>query len=131
MTAARASDEPINLGIGHPDPMILPLEDLGRAAAHAFACDDRSMLEYSPRSGGVALRARLAERCTRIHGADVSAARLFLTAGASEGLDLVVSRFTRPGDTVLVEDPTYFAALRVLEDRHVRIVPVPTDEHGL
>jgi DNA-binding transcriptional MocR family regulator len=65
------------------------------------------------------------------HGMPIDPARLFITCGASHGLDLILSRYTREGDTVLVEEPTYFHALKILRARHVRILPVPMDEHGL
>jgi DNA-binding transcriptional MocR family regulator len=54
-----------------------------------------------------------------------------LTAGASHGLDLALKHLTQPGDTILLEDPTYFLALDIVRDYDVRVVPVPVDEHGL
>ena len=36
----------------------------------------------------------------------VSPASLFLTAGASQAIDLATTLFARPGDTVVVEEPT-------------------------
>ncbi|ASC72889.1 aminotransferase [Halomicronema hongdechloris C2206] len=57
--------------------------------------------------------------------------RLFLTAGASHGLDLISGCFAQPGDTVFVEAPTYFLALKILQGRNLRIVSVPTDSDGL
>lgn len=48
-----------------------------------------------------------------------------MTNGASHGLDLMLARFTSPGDTVVVEAPTYFFGLDVLRDRRVRLLPVP------
>jgi DNA-binding transcriptional MocR family regulator len=38
---------------------------------------------------------------------------------------------TRPGDTVFVEDPSYFFALDVLEGRGLRLIGVSMDEDGL
>ena len=43
--------------------------------------------------------------------------RLMATAGASQGLQMVVSRYFSRGDTVFVEDPTYFLALCMLKVR--------------
>ncbi|MEX2320697.1 MAG: PLP-dependent aminotransferase family protein, partial [Saccharospirillum sp.] len=40
-------------------------------------------------------------------------------------------RFSQPGDTVLVEDPTYFIARKQLADHGLTAVAVPMDEHGI
>ena len=47
------------------------------------------------------------------------------------GLHLVCSLFTRPGDVVFVEEPTYFLALRILADHALQIIPIQTDRDGL
>jgi DNA-binding transcriptional MocR family regulator len=54
-----------------------------------------------------------------------------VTNGVSNALDLVCTLFTRPGDTIFVEEPSYFLALRIFRDHGLQAVPVPTDEHGL
>ena len=56
---------------------------------------------------------------------------MFVTAGASSALDLICTLYTRCGDAILVEEPSYFLALRIFEDHGLRAVPVPTDEDGL
>ena len=55
---------------------------------------------------------------------------MFLTAGNSQALDFVCERFTRPGDTVIVEEPSYFLAFQIFRDHGLNIVGVPMDEHG-
>jgi DNA-binding transcriptional MocR family regulator len=37
----------------------------------------------------------------------------------------------RPGDTVIVEEPSYFLALRIFADYELNIVGTPIDENGL
>ncbi|HEY5270052.1 MAG TPA: PLP-dependent aminotransferase family protein [Anaerolineales bacterium] len=39
--------------------------------------------------------------------------------------------FTRLGETVFVEESTYFLTLRIFSDRGLRLVPIRTDENGL
>jgi DNA-binding transcriptional MocR family regulator len=56
---------------------------------------------------------------------------LFVTNGISNGLDLICAHFTHPGDTIFVEEPTYFLALRIFEDHNLQIVLIQTDENGL
>ena len=56
---------------------------------------------------------------------------LFITNGASMGLHLICTLFTRPGDIVFVEEPSYFLALRIFADHELHLVPIRTDENGL
>jgi DNA-binding transcriptional MocR family regulator len=56
---------------------------------------------------------------------------LFVTGGASQGLDLICTLFSRPGDTIFVEEPSYFLALRIFADHGLNIVSLPMDDQGL
>lgn len=121
----------IDLGVGQPEKAILPRELLRGAAASALAVADNGCLQYGPEDGSPSLREALAGFLTRQYGRVVQADELLVTNGASHGLDLVLGCFTAPGDTVVVEAPTYFLGLDVLRDRKVRLVPVPVDAAGL
>jgi len=56
---------------------------------------------------------------------------LFVTAGSSQALDMVCTAFTRAGDTVFVEEPSYHLAFQIFRDHQLDIVGIPADEHGL
>ena len=56
--------------------------------------------------------------------------QILLTLGASQGIDLVVRHLTRPGDTVLVDDPGYSNLLSALRLRGLRLVGVPVTPTG-
>jgi DNA-binding transcriptional MocR family regulator len=61
----------------------------------------------------------------------VTPEQVLLTHGASHAFDLILRTLTRPGDTVLVEDPGYSNLLALI--RHHGCVPVgiPRGEQGL
>jgi DNA-binding transcriptional MocR family regulator len=48
-------------------------------------------------------------------------AGIFVTAGASQALTLLCQLLTEPGDTVLVDTPTYHLALRIFRDHGLRL----------
>ncbi len=54
-----------------------------------------------------------------------------MTNGISNALDMICAFFTRPGDTIFVEEPSYFLALRIFADHDLRIISIRTDEDGL
>jgi GntR family transcriptional regulator / MocR family aminotransferase len=56
---------------------------------------------------------------------------VIITDGTGESIDLVARLMCDPGDTVLLEDPGYWAATQVLSDHGLRLQPVPVDAQGL
>lgn len=57
--------------------------------------------------------------------------QIVVTTGAHQGISLVARQLLRPGDTVLVESPTFPGALDAFRRFGARPVPVPLDEHGM
>lgn len=122
----------INFGIGQPGFDLLPLDLMRRAAAARFAEGDTELLNYGYEQGDGRFRRALADFLSAEYGAPVGPEQLMITAGASQALSLICTLFTRPGDTVFVEEPSYFLALRMMqEDFGLKAVPIPTDEQGL
>ena len=54
-----------------------------------------------------------------------------VTAGSQMGLDLVTKIFCDPGDTVIVESPSYLGALGVFRSYQCNVVHVAMDQQGL
>ena len=61
----------------------------------------------------------------------VSPNHLFVSSGVSQILELLCILFCKTGDTVFVEEPTYFLVLKMFRDHGLRIEGIPTDENGL
>ena len=77
------------------------------------------------------LAAFLSRRAPAAYALCVDPTTLFLTYGASQALDMACALFTRAGDTVFVEEPTYYLVERIFNDHHLQVVGVPTDADGL
>jgi 2-aminoadipate transaminase len=110
---------------------LLPLELIRDAAAHRLGLGEREFLQYGLEQGDGYFRAALAEFLSARYGFPVSHDDLFTTAGISSALALLCSLFTKPGDTIFVEEPSYFLALRIFADHGLRVVSIRTDEAGL
>jgi len=121
----------INFGIGQPSADLLPVELVRTAADGFLSRANPQALNYGDRQGDAGFRQVLAAFLEAEYLAEVSAESLFVAAGNSQALDFVCSVFTRPGDTVIVEEPSYFLAFRIFEDHGLDIVPVPLDENGM
>ena len=123
----------IDLGWGHPSPRLHPVDTLRRAAEIALAAGAPVPLQYGATQGYGPLLHSLAEFLTaqESYTAPVSPGELFLTAGASQAIDHATTLFTRTGDTVFVEEPTYYLIQSIFEDHGLNVVGVPTDKDGL
>ncbi|MDJ0654601.1 MAG: PLP-dependent aminotransferase family protein [Xanthomonadales bacterium] len=121
----------INLGIGQPSRDLLPTDLLRRASEAFFAEAHPNDLNYGNRQGDQRFLSSLATYLTHGYGTAVDPETLFLTGSNSQAIDLVSGVFTEPGDTILVEEPTYFLALNIFRDHRLKIVCVPVDEQGL
>ena len=121
----------INLAVGHPSLHMLPLREMERAAAHRFAAGNAEFLQYGAEWGDGFLRTELAAYLTREYGFSVRPEQTFISGGTSQAIDLCCGVLTQPGDTVIVEDPTYFFAFGMFRDHGLNIVTVPVDEHGM
>lgn len=121
----------IDFGVGQPSFSLLPLAALRQAADHRLSQSDPALLQYGAEQGDGYFRQTLAQFLTRRYSLPVEAEDLLITSGASQALDLICTRFTQPGDTIFVEEPTYFLALFIFRDYRLNIVGIPMDENGL
>lgn len=121
----------IDLGIGQPQEDILPLDFLARAAANCSGKRDRSILQYGVQQGSGDFRMTLADFLGDHYKERVSPDHLYITNGISQALDQICRVHTRPGDTVIVEEPSYFLALDIFADYQLNIVGAPIDENGI
>ena len=121
----------IDLGIGQPHVDILPLEQMAQAAEHRFKKGDRNILQYGMQQGSTHFRTTLSQFLSRKYSLAVEPDHLFITAGISQALDQICSLYTKPGDTIIVEEPSYFLALRIFADHKLKVIGTPIDEKGL
>jgi DNA-binding transcriptional MocR family regulator len=122
----------IHFGVGQPGFDLLPIDLMQRAANLRLGQgSDPALLNYGMEQGGDYFRQALADFLSRGYDTAVAPDHLFTTNGISQALDMLCGLLTRPGDTIFVEEPTYFLALDIFHDRRLHVVPLPTDENGL
>nr|WP_220805997.1 PLP-dependent aminotransferase family protein [Achromobacter sp. UMC71] len=113
------------LGSAFPSPLLFPLPRLAQAmSAHLKRQDPLATMEdLSP--GNPGLRRQIALRYL-IAGINVPASDIVITNGALEALNLCLQAVAQPGDTVIVEAPTFYGALQALERQGLKALEVPT-----
>jgi len=80
-------------------------------------------------TGVAELRQAIAERyCAR--GLPTEPDEIMVTTGALHAINLILATYARPGDRVLIEQPTYHGAISLIAASGARPVPVSMAEDG-
>ncbi|AIQ60256.1 PLP-dependent aminotransferase family protein [Paenibacillus borealis] len=119
----------ISLAGGLPAEELFPVEAVREAYSRVLS-SDVSALQYGLTEGYLPLREAIAARLGR-QGIPVSAQEMLLTTGSQQAIDLLCRILIDPGDAVLVEAPTYLAALQVLGSYRADIRMVDSDDQGM
>jgi 2-aminoadipate transaminase len=120
----------ISFAGGLPAPELFPVDRIRQATATVLASKGQQALQYSETEGIAELRDWIAARFSGPR-LQFTRANVMIVSGGQQALDLIGRVLLDPGDQVLVENPTYLAALSAWRPLGVEFMPVPADEHGL
>jgi DNA-binding transcriptional MocR family regulator len=115
----------ISLSGGYLDPDLQPVAALG--AALARAARHPTAWQRGPVQGREDLRAWFA----RESGGVLHADDMVICPGGQAALSTAFRALATPGESVLVESPTYLGALAAARAAGLRVIPVPTDADGV
>ncbi|MBS1665705.1 MAG: PLP-dependent aminotransferase family protein [Bacteroidetes bacterium] len=120
------SDDLVNFSIAAPPVGLLPAARLNKSLIHALRSTPNHGLNYENKQGNVELRRQLA-RLAFHWGGKFSADDVVVTAGCMEALVMCLKAVTRPGDTVAIENPTYFGIFQVIESLGLKALEISSD----
>jgi 2-aminoadipate transaminase len=128
----KVTEQPeiISFAGGLPAPELFPVEAIARAHAEIFAEEGAPAMQYSTTEGWRLLREWVAHRVS-LRGIETNPDRVLITAGSQQGIDLVGKIFIDPGDTVIVENPTYLAALQTFNSYQAKFIAIDSDHDGM
>jgi len=137
MQLALSDPELISLAAGFTDSESLPVEEVRGLLGRLLRVrrSGRSALQYGSTQGDPELRLETARHLRRLDGggapADDYARRMVVTNGSQQLLYITAEALCDTGDIVLVEDPTYFVFLGILQSRGLRARTVRMEPDGL
>jgi DNA-binding transcriptional MocR family regulator len=114
----------ISLGSGYLDASVLPSRELARAMTRVVRRE--GAFTRAPIEGIPPLRQWFAQRAG---GLDPNS--VLIVGGGQSAIRTALQATTLPGQSLLVESPTYIGAMAVARASGLRLVPVPTDADGL
>ncbi|MHC8383012.1 aminotransferase-like domain-containing protein [Pseudomonas sp. LB3P14] len=119
----------LNLGCGGLPESWRETDDLSYAICQVSRTDMAGLFNYSTPLGLPALRQQIHKRLKQLDIV-VEESRILTTAGASQGLDLIVRTLFKPGDCVVVENPGYSLLFDLLRLHGVSMIEVPRTPRG-
>ncbi|MDU4267255.1 MAG: PLP-dependent aminotransferase family protein, partial [Enterobacter hormaechei] len=120
----------ISLGGGIPNPDLFDHEGLKIAADAVLSQHFGEAFQYGLTEGVPGLREEIQRICEG-RGIACKADDVVITSGSQQSLDVLARALFNPGDTVVVERPTYLAALQVFGLAQANFESVGTDGDGM
>lgn len=121
----------ISFAGGNPSNDALPNEICAQLASDALLADGKRILQYGATEGYPPFRESLLAYLKANYRFAVEAQNVLPLSGSTQGIDLLCKTLTNPGDTVLVESPTFLGNMQTLRIYQQNLVPVESDEQGV
>lgn len=114
---------------GWPEAELFPIEQISLICEEVLDAYPRQALQYGMTDGEPLLRQALAEEM-RSQGISADVENIVIVSGSQQALDLVPRILIDPGDTILVESPTFLGALQSFNAYGAQYAAVPLDDEG-
>ena len=120
----------ISFAGGMPAPELFDAAGARASFDAVLATAPGKVLQYSPTEGNADLRAAIADRYS-VRGLPTRPEDILVTTGSQQGLSLLSMALVDAGDVVLVESPSYLAALQCFALAGATLVEVPSAGEGI
>ncbi len=117
----------ISFAGGLPSPKTFPVAEFEAACAKVLRDDPHAALQYAASEGFGPLREMVAAALPW----QVDPARVLITTGSQQGLDLVAKVLVDAGSKILVESPTYMGAVMAFTPMEPEIISVAGNDEGI
>lgn len=112
------------------DPNLLPNRYFSEYAKEIFDRYPKVLSTYSTIQGDEELRETLSRFFTNKLQFHLSADDILITSGSQQAIDILARMLVQPMDAVLLERPTYSAAIDIFRQQGAQIIPVDIHPYG-
>ena len=119
----------ISFAGGNPSPDALPDRVIADISSDVLRSDGKRILQYGATEGYPPFLESLRAYVENQLGVSVPA--VLPVTGSTQAMDLLCKAVLDPGDTVLVENPSFLGNLQCIRLYQANIVPVESDDVGL
>ena len=121
----------ISFAGGNPSSDALPNEICAELSRDALLSDGKRILQYGATEGYPPFVESLLAYLQANYHFPIEKGNILPLSGSTQGIDLLCKTFTNPGDTVLVESPTFLGNMQSLRVYQQNLVPVDSDDQGV
>lgn len=125
-----ARGEYISFASGLPDPTLFPSSALAGIADRILAQDSKAALQYGAAEGYAPLRDQVADMLRRRGLTQATPEHILITQGSQQAIDLVAKAFLELDSPVLLESPSYLAAIQTFDSYEACYQTLPTEEEN-
>jgi 2-aminoadipate transaminase len=125
---ASAPENSLSFVMARPAQEFFPIDELQTCVTAVLKREGADVLNLGPSDGYPPLKEALIELLRR-EGLTVKDENLLITDGCQQSLDLISKAFVRPGDSVILENPTYPGAVSIFNGARARCLSVPVRTH--
>ena len=119
----------ISFAGGNPSPDALPDALVSELSRYVLEQDGKAILQYGATEGYRPFVESLKAYVSKQLGVEIPA--VLPVTGSTQAMDLLCKALIDPGDTVLVENPSFLGNLQCLKLYQANLVPVESDDQGL
>jgi len=123
--------EIISLAGGMPDPSLFPKEIIADISKEVFLNNASKALQYGATEGVPPLRESLLKMTREEAVKEVELENIIVTTASQQGLSLLAEIFINPGDSVIVEAPSYVGGLQAFHAFQANFTTIPLDDEGI
>ena len=126
---AAAPEDALSFVMARPAQEFFPIEELQTCVNAVLRREATEVLNLGPSDGYAPLKEALLDMLHR-DGIAAKDENLLITDGCQQSLDLISKAFVRPGDCVILENPTYPGAVAIFNGARARCLAVPVKTHA-
>lgn len=86
---------------------------------------------YSSPKGLKELRIEIGKFINQTQEYPISPENMLITSGSQQSINMIVNALLKDGDTVLIEQPTYFGAIDIFKTKKINLIGVDLHEDGI
>ncbi|NLL81778.1 MAG: PLP-dependent aminotransferase family protein [Tissierellia bacterium] len=115
----------LNFASVSPTQDLFPIEEFKNALIEVLDRDGGHAFLYPEVNGYEPLRESISKFLMDNYRIDVNMNQILITSGGQQGLDIIAKSMVNPGDTIIMENPTYSAAFEAFKSRGAKIIGIP------
>ncbi len=129
----RLSREPgmLSLAAGVPFPKSYPKDKVEEIVGKLIRDEPQIIFPYGHPQGTIRCRESVAYRMQQRGVKNTSPDTIVMTSGSTAAMDMITRMVMDPGDTIIIEAPTFMGCLDSIKNWGFNLVEVPIDEDGI